>query len=576
MPLAKAQHREILGILIATHGRTVSTGRLIEELWEDAPAGAIGAIRTFIGEIRRILEPERRPRSSSAILVTTGDGYVLKPASITVDLSRAEQGIRAAEGAVNPETRESLLTAALEEWRGQAFEEFSARPWAKNERAWIAELRAGAVEDLAETRLGLGRPGGAIVLLDTQVGVHPWREESWRLLALTLYRSARQGDALAVLSQARSTLFHHLELEPSIRLTELEGAIRRHDPSLDINEDGQSILVRTANATARTGARSQFESVTLLLPLLAVSGSVQFAAEQRISAITAAEQFGDSELAARVIGGFEVPGSWTRSDDPAQSVLIVEAALRTVSTLPPEASDRLRARLLATIAMESRGTVNRLAEAVAAERIARRLSDASLLCFALSARYLQTFGTTGQASSRERIGAEITAIAVGAELPTFEIEGRLIRMQAFCALDDIGAASEEADRIDVLAVRFSRPSRLSSPVGFGGPSPVAPHPLKEKRCPASGWGYPNWRSEDAMKALDTVPDPPQDLMLEVSWFLIGVAAIDTGNRDAGRRAYDALLPAADERAGGSGAVDLGSISDLIDELNQFCTTNDQH
>lgn len=107
--------------------------------------------------------------------------------------------------------------------------------------------------------------------------------------------------------------------------------------------------------------------------------------------------------------------------------------------------------------MESRGNANRLAEATEAEGIARLLGDPSLLCFALIARYLQTFETAGQAGSRERIGSEFIALAIDAELPTFEIQGHLIRLQALCSLDQIIAASDEAERIDSLAARFDRP-----------------------------------------------------------------------------------------------------------------------
>ena len=48
-------------------------------------------------------------------------------------------------------------------------------------------------------------------------------------------------------------------------------------------------------------------------------------------------------------------------------------------------------------------------------------------------------------------------MAHSAELPTFKIHGRLIRMQALCALVDVAAASQEADRIDTPIARFDRP-----------------------------------------------------------------------------------------------------------------------
>lgn len=55
---------------------------------------------------------------------------------------------------------------------------------------------------------------------------------------------------------------------------ELERAIITQDPARSHADDGESILMRTVTAATRTSARSQLESVTALLPVLAVSGSV--------------------------------------------------------------------------------------------------------------------------------------------------------------------------------------------------------------------------------------------------------------------------------------------------------------
>ena len=600
--LSKARHRELLGILTVARGRTVSTPQLVEDLWADAPAGAVGAVRTFVGELRRLLEPDRPPRTPPSVLLTTGGGYALRIPDDDVDLRRAEQGIRTA-AQLGLEARERVLTAALAEWRGTAFEEFHTRPWAQAERSRMAGLRAAAVERLADARLELGRPQDVLGLLDAHIGEHPWREEGWRLLALALYRSDRQADALALLARARATLREDLGLDPGRRLAGLEQGILRQDPSLDPvrNAAGAgSLLARTVAAAGRTGERAQLEGVSRLLPVLAVSGSVRSAAEQRMAAIAAAEQSGDPELAARIIGGFEVPGSWTRSDDPVQSAAIVDAAVRTLVALPASASARVRARLLATIAMESRGTADRLAEAMEAERIARELEDPALLCFALSARYQQTFSSAGLAAAREGIGAEIVALAVDAELPTFEIQGRLIRLQALCALDDIEAASREADRIDALAARYDRQLASVFTAWFGwtfrqGPPPPEGEEMPGfRQClsalanlaaavrngtelpdgefgPHEPWVRPlflarSGRAAEARAALDVVPEPPRDLLMEALWFLLGQAAVESGHWGAARRAYAALLPAVGERAAGSAAVDLGPVSTLLDVL----------
>ena len=109
---------------------------------------------------------------------------------------------------------------------------------------------------------------------------------------------------------------------------------------------------------------------------LATSGSVAAAGQRRAEAIAATARLGDAPLLARVIGGFEVPASWTRSDDAGRAAEVVRAAERSLADPAADVSRRSRARLLATIAIESRGTAERMAEAREAEAIARDLGDA--------------------------------------------------------------------------------------------------------------------------------------------------------------------------------------------------------
>lgn len=605
--LSKSRHRELVGLLVSSHGNVISTSALIEELWDEPGAGAVGAVRTFVGELRRIIEPDRSPRTPPNVLFTVGDGYAMRPSPDGVDMWRAERAFQESIE-TSPETAEPLLSAVVGEWRGTAFEEFHTRPWAQSERARLAALRADAVERLAQARLALGRPGEVVTLLDTHVVAYPWREGGWRLLALALYRSDRHSEALAVLRQARTHLAGEPGLDPSTRLVDLERSILRRDTALDLPGRNESILLRTAAAHAHTGGRARLEGASALLTGLAVSGGLEFAAEQRGAAIRAAEEFGDLELAARVIGSFDVPGVWTRSDDPTQSAVVVDAALRSLSVLPPDSSHRVRARLLATVAMESRGTATRGEEAREAERIARMLGDPQLLCFALSALYMQRFETAGLARARESIAAEIVTTARAAELPTFEIHGHLIRMQALCALGDIAAAALEAAAVDVLAARHERPlaivftawfrrvfagatatppsgsempgfangitalADLASalrggtelPDGDFGPYEPWVRPLLLAR---SGYG------QEAAAALDVISEPPSDLMLEATWFLVGLAALDVRHLSAASRALAALSSAVTERAAGSAVIDLGPASAIVSKLAEFTNSH---
>lgn len=277
------------------------------------------------------------------------------------------------------------------------------------------------------------------------------------------------------------------------------------------------------------------------------------------------------------------------------------AAAENALAANPGLSDRTRARLLATIAMESRGTDSRHSEASEAESIARRLGDPQLLCLALSARFMQTFSSAGLAADRAGIGQELITTAFDADSPTFEINGRLIRMQALCAVNDISSASSEADAVDRLAQRHERPLATvfthwfrwtflsdSLPPPLPAEMPGFTHgiaalatlgrELREATELSDGdFGpYERWvrplllvragSRGEAAEALRHLPDPPSDLLLEATWCIVAQAASELGELSVIRRALGALEPARGERAAGSGVVDLGCVSHYLELL----------
>lgn len=597
LELSKRRHREVIAILVAQRGRAIPTASLIEELWDGLPvAGAVGAVRTFIGELRRILEPRRQPRTPPAVLVTVGDGYALRLDPEAVDAWRFESAM-ASSTAANPGEADSLLSAGLAEWQGDAFEEFREKPWAHAEVTRLRELRQTAVERCAHARITNGRPEAAVAMLESHVTANPWREEGWRLLALAFYRGHRQADALAALRGARQRMVTDLGLDPSPVLADLEVRILRRDPGL---EHDRGRLALTATAYSRSSARAQLEASNAVLASLAVAGDLQTARTQRIAAIQAAQELNDPALVARIVGGYDVPGIWTRSDDPEAAAAIVAAAEQALSSTAP-LGDRTRARLLATIAMESRGTSDRKEEADQAESIARRLGDAQLLCYALSAQFMQAFAQAGSAAKRTGIGRRLIATALDADSPTFEINGRLIRMQALCALDDILAASTEADAIDQLAARHERPlatvftqwfrwtflgSKVAPPLsaempGFSEGLPALAALSRQVRDdaqlsdgdfgPYERWVRPLLMARDgqrrlAVQALRQLPDPPNDLLLEATWCIVAHTACELAESSVMSRALAALEPAGGERAAGSGVVDVGRIDHVIEKL----------
>lgn len=566
LALKGPRHRAVLARLIVARGRVVPVDSLVADLWTAPPDGATSAVRTFVAALRRALEPERPARTPATLLITDGPGYALK--TTDVDAWRFEQALEESSR-LQPQEVLTTLGAALATWRGPAYAEFADAPWTHAERTKLTELRLTAIERQAEAQLALGLAADAVPALDAHVAEHPWREDAWRLLALALYRSDRQGDALAVLRNARTLLVEQLGVDPSPALQRLETDILNQADHLNPLAAGQVWAQATAayDRAVASSARARLESTVGLLRNLAVTGGsgLEAAREHRLAAITAAEELGDPELTARVIGLYDVPAIWTRSDDQEQADAIVAAAERTLKATTQQAS---RARLLATVALESRGSNSSRALEAAQEAVelSRRLEDPALLAFALNGLFMQTFWRAGLAPERDEIGAELITLARRHDLTTYEVLGHLIRLQARSALDDFEAADQHARSADELAGRFELPLVGVFTTWYRAMRSGDEEVSGQAVVLLEGAGMPGLSAD-----IPPQPEPRADLLLEVRWCLIAKAAIEQDDISLMKRALDALQPAAGQLAAGSGLINLGPIDDYLEELRRRCS-----
>ncbi|EMD28408.1 BTAD domain-containing putative transcriptional regulator [Amycolatopsis azurea] len=227
------RHRAVLARLLIARGRVVPVERLVDDLWERPPEGAVGAVQTFVGALRRALEPDRAPREPARLLVTVARGYALRADSVDAwDLEAAVAAARELLDTRRADAALSQVDTALALWRGPAYAEFAEEGWARGEVSRLTELRLLAGELRAEALLSLGRAAEVIPELEPRVREFPLRENGSRLLALALYRSGRQGDALTVLRAARERLADELGLDPGAGLRDLEADILAQAPRL--------------------------------------------------------------------------------------------------------------------------------------------------------------------------------------------------------------------------------------------------------------------------------------------------------------------------------------------------------
>ncbi|WP_327105030.1 BTAD domain-containing putative transcriptional regulator [Nonomuraea glycinis] len=229
------KQRAVLAMLALRPGRAVSLDRLIEELWAgEAPAKVTATLQAYISHLRRVLEPDRKPRTPPALLLTREPGYLLDITPAQTDLGRfaawTADGRRLIRSGRHAEAA-AVLDRALALWRGEPLAEFAGLAFTRAESARLAELRSGALEDRLEARLGLGEAG--IPDLEALAEANPYRERAWGLLVLGLYRAGRQAEALAALRRVRALLAGELGIEPGPELKRLEQAVFDQAPELE-------------------------------------------------------------------------------------------------------------------------------------------------------------------------------------------------------------------------------------------------------------------------------------------------------------------------------------------------------
>lgn len=620
------RRRELLGRLVAAGGRAVPLAVLVDDLWEDPPSTAAGTVRTFVAELRRALEPERLPRARPRIIETVGTGYAVRVPRAAVDALRFEDAVRAVDGRPGGEAAAArALSEALSWWRGEPYADLdSASSWLAQERARLAELHCQAVELRARAMLDLGRGAPLVPELEAFAAAHPWREPAWVLLAHALYQAGRQVDALAVLREARGRLLDRFGLESADSLDHVERDILRQAPHLTSaarDEDRLRLLTRTE----ATGTYTRLRSMSTVARAAAVTGGTNLvlAQEQRAAAAVEAERTGDPGLTARVIAAYDVPAIWTRADDPKRSAALVAIARRTLDRLGPGAPAALRARLLATVALEHRGTRDRWAAeaALEAERLARDLHDPGVLVLALNARFVQSFQRPGRTGERDVIAGELIDLSTRHDLPLFEILGHLVRIQVCAARGDgegaqrhVRAAEQLADvhetplvhvltaafRAMQLAERSDDPAEAARAyravatdlAGAGMPGveagllPLALLSLRMRHRrpaptdPALDWGpYRPWvqpllhlargNTAAACDAAAVLPAPPADHLYDALWAVIAHTAVLLDDASLAARAREALVPLRGEIAGGTTAViGFGPVDDILAALEE--------
>ncbi|WP_433524775.1 AfsR/SARP family transcriptional regulator [Nocardia pseudovaccinii] len=219
--------RALLVRLALANGVPVPDGRLAEDLWGADVERPVQRLRVVVSRLRAALG------AHAEVIGRTPAGYhASSRASDLVTAEAAAQRLYAARRAGDHAVVAAAAREALGLWRGAALADLRSVAYAAAEGDRLDDWRLSLTVAGLEANLELGAAGEVVTELTGLVARYPLHEPLSGLLALALYRTGRQADALDRLARLRRNLADELGVDPAPETAALELRILDHDPTL--------------------------------------------------------------------------------------------------------------------------------------------------------------------------------------------------------------------------------------------------------------------------------------------------------------------------------------------------------
>ena len=234
LDLGPAAQRAVLGLLALACGLPVTRTELMTGLWLERPPppSAANVIQTYVKRLRRILEPDRSPRSPSMVLQHVGDGYALNVSASTVDVAQFRTWVGSAVAAQRRgelDHAAELLEEALKLWQGPPLADVPLLADHPKVVA-LANERLAALARYGEVMVAAGRAAEGLPALEEAAAAQPLNE-SWHAMLVRAYQAAgRRGQAFATYHAVRRRLADELGVDPGTELSEAYAALLRTTP----------------------------------------------------------------------------------------------------------------------------------------------------------------------------------------------------------------------------------------------------------------------------------------------------------------------------------------------------------
>jgi DNA-binding SARP family transcriptional activator len=268
--ISAARPRALLAVLLWRANEPVPADELAELVWDGAPPrGRTEAIRALIMRLRRQVD-----KRAAARIVTRPAGYAIEASADELDASQFEALTKEAGAAVRarrPAQAAASAAEALGLWRGRPLIDIPSQQLRDRWVPRLEQLHLQALEWRIDGDLHEGRHAQVIGELAELTAQHPLRERFHGQHMLALYRSGRQGEALAAYQRARDILTAELGVEPGSDLRGLHQRILSADPALAITGPAWTVRAGDRGITPRelpsavqgfTGRSAELDALT--------------------------------------------------------------------------------------------------------------------------------------------------------------------------------------------------------------------------------------------------------------------------------------------------------------------------
>ncbi|WP_084297929.1 BTAD domain-containing putative transcriptional regulator [Actinoplanes friuliensis] len=232
--LGPAKQRAVLAVLLLEAGKPVPTPQIVGAVWGDGPPeNGANVVQKYVAGLRRVLDPDRSPRTPGELLALTNGGYVLRVEPGSLDAAKFAAGVARASA----ERRSGQLVEAAETlrealalWQGGEALAGLTGPVFEAARTRLDDARATAWEKWADIQLTRGNHTGLMPDLVRLVEQFPLREGLRAQLMIALHQGGRQAEALAAFRDARAYFLDEFGVEPGERMQETHRRILRGEP----------------------------------------------------------------------------------------------------------------------------------------------------------------------------------------------------------------------------------------------------------------------------------------------------------------------------------------------------------